>query len=106
MTFLFVMVNAIHGQNLITDYALHTTVGQEPPLCLKNKVTPVQSDSLVAFSKLFAVNYNYFKQRNLTQKDIQVFVNRTGQVAQGQGITATNSSKRRRGLQIQHGFTS
>lgn len=80
MTFLFVMVNAIHGQNLITDYAPHTKVGQEPPLWLKNKVTPVQYDSLVAFSKFFAVNYNYFKQRNLTQKDIQVFVNRTGQL--------------------------
>ena len=37
-------------------------------------------DRLVAFSKFFAVNYNYFKQRNLTQKDIQVFVNRTGQL--------------------------
>lgn len=78
MAFLLLAVYAAYGQNLITDYAPHTEIGQQPPLWLKNKVTPSQYDSLATFSKYFSVNYDYFKQRNLTQSDIHAFVNRTG----------------------------
>ena len=65
------------SQNIIKDYAPHTKRGELPPAWLRNKVTESQYDSLATLSKHYAVNYNYFKRRNLTKEDIQRYVGRT-----------------------------
>lgn len=71
------LVSFAFGQNIIKDYAPHTKLGELPPAWLKNKVTDAQYDSLARFSKYYAVNYDYFKQRHLTKDDIRSYVKRT-----------------------------
>lgn len=65
------------GQNEVKDYAPHTKRGELPPVWLKNKVTEAQYDSLAQLSKYYAVNYDYFKRRNLTKDAIRLYVKRT-----------------------------
>ncbi len=74
---LLLAVSFAFGQNMVKDYAPHTKRGELPPVWLKNKVTEAQYDSLARLSKYYAVNYDYFKLRNLTKDDIRFYVKRT-----------------------------
>ena len=63
-----------YGQNHVPGYMPHTKRGELPPAWIKNKVTDAQYDSLAMLSKYYWVNYDYFKQRNLTKERISTYV--------------------------------
>lgn len=80
MSVLLFVAGMVSGQNIMEVYAPHSKRGDLPPEWLKNKVTPAQYDSLAVFSKYFSVDYDYFKRRDLSRKDIDAFMRRTGQL--------------------------
>lgn len=74
MCMTIMMACTAFGQNDVRDLAPLTKRGEMPPAWLRNKLTQAQYDSVARLSKYYAVNYNHFKQRNLTQQDIQRYV--------------------------------
>lgn len=74
MGMLLMAVCWAYGQNIIRKYAPHTKRGELPPAWIKNKVTDAQYDSLAMLSKYYWVNYDYFKQRDLTKERISIYV--------------------------------
>lgn len=79
MTGILLMVACLaFGQTpKVLVYNPYTKKGDLPPEWLKNKVTQQQYDSLARLSQHYAVSYDHFKARGLTQDDIRRYVKRT-----------------------------
>ncbi len=78
---LFVGVGTgIFAQSTVNTASTKPKLGDKPPLWVKNKVNEAQYDSLATFAKYYIVDYDYFKRRDLTRKDIAFFVARTAEI--------------------------
>ena len=93
-TIITMLVMLFAACNLSAQYTIRIDPGQQgkrgalPPVWLKNKLTDGQYDSLAMLAKHYAVDYSFFKQRNLDEKRIQKYFTRVGKILKDRGRLA------------------